>query len=199
MSLPTRFILIRHAQTKWNHEQRYAGSSEVPLSDEAHEQIGRLAAKLADKKLDAAYSSPLTRCQLTIGPTAKAHNLPITILPELKERNLGAWEGKAAHELDLHHGGYQFPVSAYDGSFRIPKAETIEAAEHRIRTALRAMAEAHPGETVLVGTHGGIIRILLQHIVANPPDEITWPGNCARYHLLWNNGHCELEEIHDGW
>jgi len=195
----TLFVLVRHAQTRWNREQRYAGSSEVALADESAEQIEQLTAALAKLQFEAVYSSPLSRCQLTIAPVAKQHKLPVIIRPDLKERTLGDWEGKAAGELELHHDGYRFPISAYDGSFRIPGAEPLDALEHRIRTTLHELAEAHPGQTVLVATHGGLMYTLLKHLISNPPSKLEWPGNCTQYHISYLHGHMQLVELHPGW
>jgi broad specificity phosphatase PhoE len=189
---PTTILLVRHAQTQWNKEQRYAGSAEVPLAAEAAEQISELSEKLQDEPISAIYSSPLSRCQLTIGPTAKSLHLPITIKEELKERNLGEWEGKSPSELSLHHGGYHFPDSAYNGEFRIPHAEPLEELEDRVRTFLHTVANRHPGETIALATHAGIIWIIQKRIITNPPAHIAWPSNCSIYRLIAEGQHFSL-------
>ncbi len=175
----TRFIFVRHAQTQWNNEHRYAGDSEVPLAEQSAEQIETLTRYLKDEEIDVIYSSPLSRCINTITPTATAHGLRIIIRNELKERHLGDWEGKLASEIHLTHTGYHFPTSAYNGDFRVPNAEPLEDVQHRLRNLLHELHESHPGQTVALATHAGLIWALDAHIVQNTPKKLIWATNCS--------------------
>jgi probable phosphoglycerate mutase len=192
---PTTFLLVRHAQTLWNREQRHTGSIEVELSEKADSQIARLTKKIISQPVAAIYSSPLSRCQITIRPTAEILKLPIHIREDLIERSLGDWEGKSPVELLPLHPGYQFPQSAYNGDFRIPKAEPLEHLEHRIRTFLQEMHLAHPGSIVVVSTHSGVIWTVLHKIVTNVPVDFFWPSNCSVSTVVSEGNHFTFESF----
>ena len=59
--MPTRIYLVRHGATALTEEDRFAGASEVPLSDEGRHQVEALTERLQGDTLDAVYASPLGR------------------------------------------------------------------------------------------------------------------------------------------
>lgn len=193
----TKILLVRHAQTTWNAEHRYAGDSEVPLAPEAIEQIEKLTERLRPEPIAAIYASTITRCLTTITPTAEAHHLRIIKRPELRERNLGDWEGHIASEIHKTHTGYRFPESAYDGSFRVPNAEPLDHLEERLRRCLHEVAEAHPGQQIVLATHAGVIWMLQARIILNPPMVLHWASNCCVVTITAENGHFTLESIEE--
>jgi len=189
----TKFLLVRHAQTIWNREHRYAGDSEVPLANEAIDQIAKVSRFLADVQIDAIYCSPLSRCIATITPTAEHHQLRIIIRDELKERNLGEWEGKTADEVSVSHPDHQFPISAYNGDFHVPQAETLEHLEQRLRQCLQEIRESHPGQTVILATHAGVIWAIERHIIENAKSVPLFAPNCSITTLLSDQHHFRLQ------
>lgn len=193
----TRLLFVRHGQTTWNAEHRYAGDSEVPLAPEATEQIARLTERLRYEPIDAIYSSPITRCLTTITPTAELHHLRIIKRLQLKERNLGDWEGQIATEIHKTHPGYRFPESAYDGTFRVPNSEPLDELEKRLRIVLHEVADAHPGQTVVMATHAGVIWTLQARILLNPPLVLHWASNCSVVTVHAERGHFTLHAIEE--
>ncbi len=193
----TRILLIRHAQTVWNVEHRYAGSGEVALAPIAEQQIAHLTERLKNERIDAIYASPLTRCLITITPTAENHGLRIIKREELRERNLGDWEGRAPREIHKTHDGYHFPESAYDGSFRVPNAEPLDELEARLRAILHEVVEAHPGQHVALVTHAGLIWMLQNRIVQNRPSHVRWVSNCAVASVVFDQDHFLLAGIEE--
>jgi 2,3-bisphosphoglycerate-dependent phosphoglycerate mutase len=189
----TRFLFVRHGQTIWNAERRYAGSSEVELAPGAKEQIEALSKLLSKERIDAIYSSPLSRCLKTVAPTAHARHLRVIVREELRERSLGEWEGRSADEIHPPHEGYHFPESAYDGTFRIPGAERLDTLAHRVRSFLHEARDAHPGQTILVATHAGVIWAIEAHIVGNPPRPVRWTPNGTIVRMRAEGSHFILE------
>src|SRR3954462_7189299 len=90
--MSTRIFLIRHGATILSAEDRFAGATDVPLSDEGREQVGRLAARLADEKIAAVYASPLGRTVETASILAQPHGLEVQKRDGLKEISHGRWE-----------------------------------------------------------------------------------------------------------
>ncbi len=94
--MPTRIYLVRHGATELTAEDRFAGSTDVPLSDEGRDQIAELAERLRCDKLDAVYTSPMVRTLETARVIAAPHGLEPRSEPAFCEidypRN-GSWMG----------------------------------------------------------------------------------------------------------
>jgi broad specificity phosphatase PhoE len=57
----TRLFLVRHGATVLSAEDRFAGATDVELSETGIFQAERLAERLADDAISAVYSSPMAR------------------------------------------------------------------------------------------------------------------------------------------
>src|SRR2546426_9722794 len=90
----TRLYLVRHGATSRTAEDRFSGVAGVDLSDEGRRQVDRLAERLADEKLTAAYTSPLSRAVETAGILCKPHGLAPAACAGLREVSHGHWEGR---------------------------------------------------------------------------------------------------------
>jgi len=173
----TTILLARHGETDWNLQRRVQGHSDTPLNETGRAQAVALAETLAGAELDAIYASDLGRARETAQVVAERFALPVRVLPELRERNFGTWEGLTDTEI-LE----RFP-EAKSGSWG--DAETKEEMAARVIGALRRIAEAHPGGRVLVVTHGGPVRSLL---VESGLDGRGPIGNCALYEVRLRDG-----------
>jgi hypothetical protein len=98
--MPTRIYLVRHGATDLTAEDRFAGSSDVPLSDEGRRQVACLAERLKREKLDAVYASPLRRTMETARTLALPHGLEPIAEPGLREIDYGHWEGLRRSEVE---------------------------------------------------------------------------------------------------
>src|SRR6188768_945662 len=85
----TRVFLIRHGATTASAEDRFAGATDVPLSEEGRGQVGRLAERLADCDMAAIYASPMGRTVETAQILAKPHGLEVQIRDGLREISHG--------------------------------------------------------------------------------------------------------------
>jgi probable phosphoglycerate mutase len=92
----TRLFLVRHGATQLSTEDRFAGSTDVELSEEGIFQAERLAARLADDSISAVYSSPLKRTLHTARILGGPHGLTPIIRDGLREIDHGHWEGNQA-------------------------------------------------------------------------------------------------------
>ena len=71
----TNRILVRHGETIWHTENRYAGRSDVGLTPRGYEQANW--ARTAE--LDAVWVSLLSRAQETTALTARVTGLTIQV------------------------------------------------------------------------------------------------------------------------
>src|SRR5205085_3508303 len=91
-STATRVFMVRHGATVLSAEDRFAGATDVDLSDEGREQTRRLAERLSDEEIVAVYASPLGRTVETATILAKPHDLEIQTRDGLREISHGRWE-----------------------------------------------------------------------------------------------------------
>lgn len=160
-----RLLLARHGATANNAQRRYTGQADIPMSAFGERQAAALAARLANEPLDGVVSSDLRRASVMAQQIAVQHNLPLQLDAGLREISMGAWEGRTFEEvhereperLRLWH---EDPVT-----YAPPGGETIAQVRDRLVRALAHWYAAYPGGTVLWVTHGGVIGILLCHLL----------------------------------
>lgn len=155
-------FLIRHAQTKHNDDHRYQGSTDAPLNETGRLQAEEIAKRLSDKKLEAIYSSNLQRSVQTADFIAKEHKLPINQDERLREISFGDWEGMSYNEIQSQSPDL-LEKWINDPSYHSPpNGETLIQLASRVKSAIDEIKSKHTqDETVLLVTHGGVIRTLL--------------------------------------
>lgn len=153
----TQLALIRHGETDWNREGRNQGQRDIPLNAEGVRQARLLAARLAEESWHAVYSSDLGRAAETARAIAEALGTEIDGYDErLREQSFGRLEGTTEAERvalwgerwsELEHG-----------------KETEEALQNRALAAIGHLADRHPGERVIVVSHGAWIGYLIDRL-----------------------------------
>ncbi|HVF69658.1 MAG TPA: histidine phosphatase family protein [Xanthomonadales bacterium] len=163
----TTFYIVRHGETEWNALKRIQGHSNIPLNKNGKIQAKELAKDLSHIKFDLAFSSDLLRAKRTSEIIALDRKLIIQTTELLREREFGKFEGKFVEELSIA------ALNSLNKTLRLKerhklRLETgVEGDEEfiaRIFTFLREVAIIHTGKIILVGTHGGVLRILLIHL-----------------------------------
>jgi broad specificity phosphatase PhoE len=149
-------LLARHGESDWNRAKRWQGHADRPLTDRGRAQAHELADRLEETDLDAVYSSDLQRARETAEIVARSQGLEVTVLPGLREVDVGSWSGLTRAEAEQ-----QFP-EAYRrwvaGGEGWDDGETYDQLSERVLAAIRQIADDHPYERVLVVAHGGTIR-----------------------------------------
>src|SRR6266404_5581457 len=100
VALVTRAFIVRHGATVLSAEDRFAGATDVALSDEGREQARHLAQRLSREKIAAVYASPLGRTMETARILAAPHNLDVQIRDGLREISHGRWEQMTRREVE---------------------------------------------------------------------------------------------------
>jgi alpha-ribazole phosphatase len=154
----TTLLLARHGETDWNRARRWQGHADRPLTARGRTQAADLAARLADIALDAVYSSDLRRARETAEPVAATDGLELVQLPELREVNVGSWQGLTRDEAEI-----RFPAGFErwrEGGTGWDDGESYGEMSARVLAAVERIANEHRGGRVLVVTHGGPIRAI---------------------------------------
>lgn len=189
----TRLILWRHGQTAWNAERRIQGQQDAELDDTGRAQAQAAAQRLAAREPDAIVSSDLSRASDTAAALAALTGLVPAYDVRLRERAFGQWETLLASEVEE-----RWP----DGWARWHRGEPIDEAgleriedmTKRVGEALQDIVERHPGETVVVATHGGVVRHGIEAV-------LEWPTHVVYSVAALTN--CNWSELHHrpgrGW
>jgi broad specificity phosphatase PhoE len=161
----TKIYIVRHGETEWNVLRKMQGHSDIPLNALGEEQAKNLAQELKDIKLDLAFSSDLMRAKRTAEIVALEHRLEVQTTELLRERNSGDFEGQSYEVLDTYNKLLDKLSDQERYSYKIPpERESDEELINRIIPFMRETAITHPDKTILMATHGGVIKTLLIHL-----------------------------------
>ncbi|MEH1011908.1 histidine phosphatase family protein [Micromonospora sp. CPCC 206060] len=160
----TRLIVWRHGNTDWNAANRVQGQTDVPLNARGHDQAAGAAPLLAALRPDVIIASDLRRAADTAGALAALTGLAITSDPRLRERYYGDWQGLLIDEVAQQYpDGYaRWRAGDPDPGCGI---ESLDDLGKRVGSALADAAEAYPGGTVVLATHGGAARQGCGHLL----------------------------------
>lgn len=167
--MTTRVYLVRHGATELSAEDRFAGETDVPLSDPGREQARRLAARLAQEPVAAFYASPLSRTMETARILARPHAREVLPREGLREISHGHWEGKRRADVERLHTEEYTRWDADPFSFAPPGGETGLAVTARALPALLEIVAEHRDAQVLLVSHKATIRLLLSSLLGFDP------------------------------
>jgi broad specificity phosphatase PhoE len=177
--------LVRHGETLANVDRVWHGSIDTRLTELGMRQAERVAAHLGERCRDAAalYSSDLRRAHDTARVIGTALDLPVRLDADLREYDLGSWEGKTYRELYERHRLWDHMRE--DPEFAPHGGETPRQVASRLSGALGRIAREHRGERVIVVSHGGALTMALGALLDG--DYTTWRrvvANCAVSELV---------------
>jgi probable phosphoglycerate mutase len=167
----TLICLARHGETNWNLERRFQGQLDIALDYKGRLQAKALARELANTHFDHIYSSDLRRALDTAAPHAEARRLDIHERPDLREKHDGLWHGLTHADVEARYPGEYQHYLARRADYAAPGGESLMRFAARVRAALTKIAEAHPGETLLIVAHAGVLDIAWRMATGKRLDE----------------------------
>ena len=183
----TRILAIRHGETAWNVDGRIQGQLDVPLNEMGRWQVHRLALAVADDDIAAVYSSDLLRALETAQAVSRGCGLRVVTDVGLRERGFGEFEGLSHTEINTRWPEMGERWRRRDPTFGAPGGETLtKFFERSVATATRLAAQ-HPGQTIALVAHGGVMDCLYRaasRVALDAPR--SWQlGNAAINRLLY--------------
>ncbi len=160
-----QIYIVRHGQTDWNAQHLTHGETDIPLNTEGIKQAKDLSNNLKNIKFDAVFSSDLIRAKKTAEIITLERKMAVSTTQLLRERRYGHLEGTPWYEMKKFHEVWEklnkkerMSYKPYNGY------ETDEEALQRFIIFLREISVLYSNKTILVVSHGGIMRILLNHL-----------------------------------
>jgi broad specificity phosphatase PhoE len=166
-----RIVLVRHGETVWHAENRYAGSSDVAVTRRGREQAELLAAWAKTAGLSALWCSPLARARDTAAAVARTTGLQPRVDARLRELDFGEGEGCTIAEMERRFPDRVAAFRADPVANHLPGGEDPRGAAERGAACVRDLALAHPGGRVLVVTHTTLLRLVLCQLLGLPLSE----------------------------
>lgn len=151
----THLCIVRHGESAWNVEKRVQGQLDPDLTELGLRQAQAVAQRLGEEAWDALYSSDLTRTRKTAQAIAARIGLEIRLRVDLRERCQGCLEGLLSEEARIRYPDWNAPELG---------RESKEALRERAKKAFAEIIAAHPGQRIVVVSHGGLIRQFMEHL-----------------------------------
>ena len=187
----TRLIVVRHGETAWNVDTRIQGHLDIPLNATGLWQARQLAGALAGEAISAIYTSDLLRARTTAQAVADATGAALVDEPGLRERAFGSFQGRTFAEVETEHPEQARRWRQRDPDYAPDGGESLRVLRERVVDTTHRLAARHPGELVLLVTHGGVLDVLYRAATRQDIQAPrTWQlGNAAINRLLWTHGH----------
>jgi broad specificity phosphatase PhoE len=165
---PTVTLLLRHGQTPMSVQKRYAGRSDVPLTDTGIRQALAAAKRLAGVGIDVIVTSPLLRAARTAQEVAAVTGAPVVTDEGFRETDFGAWEGLTFAEV-RERWPAEVTTWLADPEVAPPGGESFADVSTRVTDALHRVLTGRDRQTVLIVSHVTPIKTLVASALLAPP------------------------------
>jgi len=163
MSATTDLYLVRHGETAWNVEHRMQGYQDSELTELGVQQAIWLGERLSKELPHVIYASSSNRAYRTAELIKQENNIVIHSSDELKEINLGLWEGKTQAFVKENYSD-QFENFWNDPESYIPYGgETFKQVQRRAINKLSEILNLHQGKRIMIVTHSVVVKLLMAH------------------------------------
>ena len=159
--------LMRHGAIKATKEKRFVGQIDLPLSPDGRKQSECQARHLRGIAFSQVWCSDLKRAYETAVIVSRDRGLALQSVPELREINLGEWDGMAMSQIRMQFPDLWQARGEDIGHFRPSGAESFADLQQRVVPFIRHIASQSTGNTLIV-THAGVIRVLLCQVLQMP-------------------------------
>lgn len=187
-----RIFLVRHGENRANLTKEFSFKLvDYPLTEKGRLQASQTAAFFQDKPIRAIFSSPLKRASETAEIIAAGLNLPVNILEQFREVNVGILERKppTAEVWEEHN---QVISAWFEGhpERRFPGGENYYELQKRMQTGLAQVMDGLSDHNLIIVGHGGIFTFTIPHICPQVrPEDMRYI----------ENHNCSITEIVIGW
>jgi 2,3-bisphosphoglycerate-dependent phosphoglycerate mutase len=171
-----QLVLVRHGQSLWNLEDRFTGWVDVPLTAKGREEARQAGLKLASTKFDVAYTSGLTRAQVTLQTIVEAMGVELPVIKDeaLNERHYGDLQGLNKAQTAEKFGKEQVHIWRRSYDIPPPNGESLEMTAARTLPFFERciLGDISQGKNVLVVAHGNSNRSIVMMLDKLSKEEV---------------------------
>lgn len=175
----TKFYFVRHAETEINKEKRFNGALvNSDITKQGRLDTIKLAENMRDINFDAVYSSPIIRALETaeIIMDKQSSMLKIEIREELKEINLGKWDGTIISSNKNHPEFYNYFNRPDQFNAEMIQGESFYHLIDRGVKVLKDIYDKYPTGNILIVSHGVILTVVMNYLLGVPLPEVRNRG-----------------------
>ncbi|MEM9254591.1 MAG: alpha-ribazole phosphatase [Pseudomonadota bacterium] len=169
MSVVTTVDLLRHGACTGG--DIFRGRTDVPLTEEGWSQMHEALACVAG--WTKVISSPLGRCEQFAAALGVAQSVPVQVDQGLREMDFGIWDGRPVEEVARRYPDMLTRFYSSPEHVRLPEGESFQEFSERVLTSWGQVLMHHEGSHLLLVTHGGVIRLLLAHLLQMPMSSMS--------------------------
>lgn len=196
-------ILVRHGQQQWPNPENSVSSDWVnpPLSETGRQQADCVGRWLADKPISAVYSSHLLRAHDTGKAIAAHHDLDVEVIEALAEIHI--YQDLPPDKRAVDTLGQKAMEGIWERFVQTrswdayPYTETSADFRRRVGWAIESAIVSHPGETIVIACHGGVINAYLAEILGMDVDMFFRPFHASAHRLLFGQGRRVIETLNE--
>ncbi len=167
----SKIYYVRHGQSTYNAENRYAGSTDVPLNELGFAQAREVANHLVTYQIDRIVCSPMLRTRQTATVINQELDLPIEFVDDLRELNFGVFENVKKDEIAQLYPDLWEQSQINDYYSVSHGGETSFDAQQRIFPALDQIIAKYPNQNILIVAHGSVGRVVHRYFNREISDE----------------------------
>jgi len=163
----TRVLVVRHGETTWGADGRFAGREDVPLTGRGRRQASSVGNRVQPLRPAIVLTSPLQRCRITAAAIGTACGAPVVVHDGLLDGLLGEWTGFRPAEIS-RRWPQEFLRWRSDTDAAPPGGESFNQIRSRVEPVLAEVAERYRGHTVVLVTHAAAVKMILTSALAVP-------------------------------
>jgi len=185
--MATTILLIRHGETAWNRGKIFRGVYDIQLNENGYTQARQLAKALASRRIDNAYSSPLSRAKRTAQIVLESHEIEATVHEGLKDFNYGQWTGLKDEVVARRWPEEHNCWIATPHAIRPPGGETLREVFDRAFDIVEEIAQKHNGQTVAIFAHRVVNKLLILGMLTLELERFPFirQDNCCLNEFEW--------------
>lgn len=192
-------LLVRHGFSEGNKTNTFTGHLDVPLCDVGIKQAELVSDYiLKNYKVDAVYSSPLSRAINTVKKVADTLSIPLHVDEGIKEIYGGEWEGVSYKQIEEQDPVFYRKWSDNKGTVHCPNGESMEEAGLRALKSIRKICEENDEKIIVISSHGGVLRALrcfLSGLSIESFNDLPWMPNASISIVSYQDGKFEPIEF----
>ncbi len=165
----TKVLVVRHGETTWGADGRFAGREDVPLTSRGRRQASSVGDRIKALRPSIVLTSPLQRCRLTANAIAGAAGAPVVVSEALLDGLLGEWTGLRPADIE-NRWPREFAVWRSDPDAPPPGGESFNDIRGRVGPLLTELVRLYRGHTVVLVTHAATTKMILVNALDVPSE-----------------------------